>query len=506
MAAMSAAEAAAYAASRRRIFFIAGHGMETPGTFQLSGECEVVVKKNTCEVAFESEFHHAMEGLLSLPEEMARHPIRYRDQITQRMGSVMVYSRNHRRINGMEGSCVNFMYQLMMMHFREDARGNHVEIHFDMGSGIIDLARWKAARTYVGPPRIVIVRQRLPGMGPTAFHDTAENIQLIGGLYEHSIFPTMEFVETYLGIKWKEKEVELYDMLDDLRKQRFMNVTQETLCKHVAGVYYHMICRSMAPHVTPNIKEYVAQWKNWKKGNAPMNVRKIVSNPVVDRRFFRELRLRRDAYDRYYHSTPFQEKQHATNMANCRNLEASMTTLDGLLHAVNATNATNAVKQKEKEKIQRRIRFFRTIRNNKHVNCAHREENAQRANAQRAQAQRAHAHMEEAHQAALRAAQRTAQREAQRQAIEDPAQGAQAQMEEAHQAALRAAQRTAHREAQRQAKETQGAEETDQRSHSRSRSRSPTRHSSSQTHKKSQNRGNNRGNNKGKNRNRGKKT
>jgi hypothetical protein len=483
--------------------------METPGTFQLSGECDVVVKKNTCEVAFESEFHHAMEGLLSLPEEMALHPIQYRDQITQRMGSVMVYSRNHRRINGMESSCVKFIYHLMMMHFREDARSKYIEIHDDIGSGVIDLARWKAARTYFGPPRLLVVRERLPGMEPTAFCGTAENIEMIGDLYQHSIFPTKDVVETYLRIKWKQDDAELYDMLDDLRKQRFMNVTQEVLCGHVAGVYYHMICRSMAPYVTPNITEYATQLKNWKKGNAPMNVRKIVSNPVVDHRFFRELRLRRDAYYRYYHSTPFQEKQHATNMANCRNLETSMTTLEGLLHAVNATNATNAVKQKEKEKIQRRIRFFRTIRNNKHVNCAHREADAQgaqaqRAQAQRAQAQRAHAHMEEAHQAALRAAHRTAQREAQRQATET--QGAQAQMEEAHQASLRAAQRTAQREAQRQAKETQGAVETDQRSHSRSRSRSPTRHSSSQTHKKSQNRGNNRGKNRGNNRNRGNKT
>lgn len=75
MAAMSVAEAAAYAASRRRVFVIAGHGTETPGSFQLSSECEVVVKKNTCEVAFESEFNKGLEGLLSLPEEMALHPI-----------------------------------------------------------------------------------------------------------------------------------------------------------------------------------------------------------------------------------------------------------------------------------------------------------------------------------------------------------------------------------------------------------------------------------------------
>jgi hypothetical protein len=461
MAAMSAAEAAAYAASRRRIFFIAGHGMETPGTFQLSGECDVVVKKNTCEVAFESDFHRAMEGLLSLPEEMALHPIQYSNQITQRMGSVMVYSRNHPRINGMESSCVKFIYHLMMMHFREDARSKYIEIHDDIGSGVIDLARWKAARTYFGPPRLLVVRERLPGMEPTAFCGTAENIEMIGDLYQHSIFPTRDVVETYLGIKWKQDDAEPYDMLDDLRKQPFMNVTQELLCKHVAGVYYHMICRSMAPYVTPNIKEYATQLKNWKKGNAPMNVRKIVSNPVVDRRFFRELRLRRDAYYRYYHSTPFQEKQYTTNMANCRNLEASMASLEGLLHDVNATNATNAVKQKEREKIQRRIRFFRTIRNEKHAHCVHREPDQ-------------------------RAAQRAVQRE------------------EAYQAALRASQRTSHREAQRQVEEApkvaQRAKKTAQRSHSRrhsrSRSRSPIRHSGSQTHKKSQNRGNNRGKNK----------
>jgi hypothetical protein len=456
MAAMSAAEAAAYA-SRRRIFFIAGHGMETPGTFQLSGECDVVVKKNTCEVAFETDFHRAMEGLLSLPEEMALHPIQYRNQITQRMGSVMVYSRNHPRINGMEGSCVKFIYHLMMMHFREDARSKYIEIHDDIGSGVIDLARWKAARTYFGPPRLLVVRERLPGMEPTAFCGTAENIEMIGDLYQHSIFPTRDVVETYLGIKWKENNAELYDMLADLRKQPFMNVTQELLCRHVAGVYYHMICRSMAPYVTPNIKEYVTQWQNWKKGNAPMNVRKIVSNPVVDRRFFRESKLRRNAYYRYYHSTPFQEKQYTTNMSNCRNLEASMASLEGLLHDVNATNATNAVKQKEKEKIQRRIRFLRTIRNEKHAHCVDRE-------------------------ATQRAVQRAAQ------------------MEEAHQAALRAAQRTAHREAQRQVEED--AEETAQRSRSRrrsrSRSRSPTRHNGSQTHKKSQNRGKNRGKNRDK--------
>ena len=425
MAAMSVAEAAAF---RRRVFVIAGHGTETPGSFLLSGECDVVVKKNTCEVAFESDFNNGMEGLLSLPEEMALHPIQYRNEITQRMGSVMVYSRNQPRIIGTEGYCVNLMYQLMMMHFREDARGKHVEIHFDIGSGIIDLARWKAARTHVGPPRVVIVRQPLPGMGPTAFHDTEENIQLIGGLYEHSIFPTMEFVETYLGLRWKEKEAELYDMLVDLRKQPFVNVTQQFLCTHFPGVYYHMICRSMSPHVTPNIKEYVAQWQNWKKGSAPISVKKVKDNRLFDERYFTESEQRRRAYYPYYHSSLFQEKQHTTNMANCRNLEASMTSLEGLLEAVDQQNSPNAVKQKEKEKIQRKIRFLRTIRNNKHANCVHRE-----------------------------ASQRTAQR---------------------------AAQRTTHR--------AEPTEETVQHSrrHSKSRSRSPTRHNGSQTHKKSQHKNN----------------
>ena len=437
MAAMSVAEAAAYA-SRRRVFVIAGHGMETPGSFPLSGECEVVVKKNTCEVAFESEFNKGLEGLLSLPEEMALHPIPYRNEITQRMGSVMVYSRNQPRIIGTEGFCLNFMYQLMMMHFREDASGKHIEIHYDMGSGIIDLARWKAARKHVGPSRVIIVRKGVSG-------PTADNIQMIGGLYEHSIFPTMEFIETYLGITWKEKETEIYDMLVDLRSKPFINVTQKFLCNHFAGVYYHMICRSMAPHVTPKIKEYVSQWQNWKKGNAPISVKKIKDNELFNQRHLIESFQRSLAYEPYYHSRLFQEKQHTTNMANCRNLEASMTTLEGLLHAVDQQNNPHAVKQKER--IQRRIRFLRTIRNNKRANCVHRE-----ANAQRAQAQRVEGLREEAHRAALRAANRTAQREAQR------------------------------------------AEERDtaQRSRSRSRSRSPTRRNGSQTRKKGQNENKNR--------------
>jgi hypothetical protein len=371
MAAMSAAEAAAYAS--RRVFVIAGHGTETPGSFQLSGECDVIVKKNTCEVAFESDFHDAMEGLLSLPEEVTQHPTRYRKEIIQRLGSVMVYSRNQPRINGTEGSCINLIYHLMMMHFREDDRGKHVKIHFDMGSGIIDFARWKAARTHVGPSRVVIVRQRLPGMPPTAFHDKAENIQRIGGLYEHSIFPTMEFVETYLEIRWKEKEVELYDMLVDLREQPFVNVTQQFLCTHFPGVYYHMICRSMAHQVAPQIKEYVAQWQKWKKGNAPVNVKKMAANPLFDKRHVIESVRRRHALHNYYHSHLFEEKQHTTNKANCRNLEARITSMEGLLDTVNHQNVTNEVKQKERAKIQRTIRLLRAIRNEKHAECVRRE-------------------------------------------------------------------------------------------------------------------------------------
>jgi len=364
MAAMSASEAAAFAASRRKIFVIAGHGIETPGSFQLSGECDVIVKKNTCEVAFESDFHDAMEGLLSLPEEVARYPTQYRKKIIQRLGSVMVYSRNQPRINGTEGSCINLIYHLMMMHFREDDHGKHVKIHFDMGSGIIDFARWKAARTHVGPSRVVIVRQRLPGMPPTAFHNKAKNIQLIGGLYEHSVFPTMEFVETYLGIRWKEKEkeVELYDMLVDLREQPFVNVTQQFLCTHFPGVYYHMICRSMAKTVAPQIKEYVAQWQNWKKGNAPVNVKKMAANPLFNKRHFIESVRRRHALHNYYHSHLFEEKQHTTNKANCRNLEARITSMEGLLDTGN-----------QQERVQRMIRLLRAIRNEKHAECVRRE-------------------------------------------------------------------------------------------------------------------------------------
>jgi hypothetical protein len=261
----------------------------------------------------------------------------------------------------------------MMMHFREDDRGKHVKIHFDMGSGIIDFARWKAARTHVGPSRVVIVRQRLPGMPPTAFHDKAENIQRIGGLYEHSIFPTMEFVETYLEIRWKEKEVELYDMLVDLREQPFVNVTQQFLCTHFPGVYYHMICRSMAHQVAPQIKEYVAQWQKWKKGNAPVNVKKMAANPLFDKRHVIESVRRRHALHNYYHSHLFEEKQHTTNKANCRNLEARITSMEGLLDTVNHQNVTNEVKQKERAKIQRTIRLLRAIRNEKHAECVRRE-------------------------------------------------------------------------------------------------------------------------------------
>jgi hypothetical protein len=361
MAAMSAAEAAAY---RRKIFVIAGHGTETPGSFQLSDECEVVVKKNTCEVAFESDFHDAMEGLLSLPEEVARYPTQYRKKIIQRLGSVMVYSRHQPRINGTEGSCINLIYHLMMMHFREDDRGKHVEIYFDMGSGIIDFARWKAARTHIGPSRVVIVRQRLPGKPPTAYHDTAKNIQLIGGLYEHSVFPTMNMIETYLKARWEKEEVELYDMLVDLRMHPFVNITQQFLCKHFPGVYYHMICRSMAKNVPPEIKEYVAQWQNWKKGEAAVKVKKMAANPLFDKRYFIESVRRRHALHNYYDSHLFEEKQHTTNKANCRNLEARITSMEGLLDAVD---------QQERAKIQRKIRLFRTIRNEKHADCVRRE-------------------------------------------------------------------------------------------------------------------------------------
>ena len=372
MAAMSVAEAAAYAASRR-VFVIAGHGAETPGSFPLSSKCDVIVKKSTCEPASELDFNDTMEGLLSLPEEVARYPTRHIKEIIQRLGSVMVYSRNQPRINGTEGSCINLIYHLLMMHFIEDARGNYVEIHFDMGSGIIDLARWKAARTYVGPPRVAIIRQRLPGMPPTIYHNTADNIKLIGRLYEHSVFPTTELMNTYLTGRWKEKEVELYDMLVDLRRQPFINVTQKFLCEYFPGVYYHMICRSMADSVTPNIKEYVSQWKNWKKGDAAVNVKKMATNPLVDRRFFIESLRRRYGLRNYYRSHLFQEKQHTTNKANCRNLEANMTSLKGLLDAVDQQNSTNEVKQKERAKIQRKIRLLRTIRNEKHADCVRRD-------------------------------------------------------------------------------------------------------------------------------------
>ena len=171
-------------------------------------------------------------------------------------------------------------------------------------------------------------------------------------------------IQTYLGMRWKEEEVELYDMLVDLRMQPFVNVTQEFLCRTFPGVYYHMICRSMAKTVGPQIKEYVAQWQNWKKGDAAVNVKKMATNPLVDRRFFIESARRRHALHNYYHSHLFQEKQHTTNKANCRNLEARITSMEGLLDAVD---------QQERAKIKRKIRLLRAIRNEKHADCVRRE-------------------------------------------------------------------------------------------------------------------------------------
>ena len=379
---MSVAEAAAYAASRRRVFIIAGHGGERPGSFPLSGACDVIVKKSTCEEAYRDDFNMAMDGLLSLPEETVLYPTQHMNEIIKRLGSMMVYSRHLPRINGIDhGSCINLHYDLMMMHFREDEYSKYVQIYYDTGSGIIDYARWKAARTYVGPSRSVIARQRLPGMGPTEFHNTAENIQLIGGLYEHSVFPTMGMIEAYLRVKWKDREeVDLYDMLDDLRKQPYLvKTTQEFLCKHFAGVYYHMVCRSMAQNVGSNITEYETQWQTWKRGNAAVNVKKMASNPLFARRYFTESARRRHYFNRYYHSQAFQEREHTTNMANCRNLEARMTSMEGLLEAVNQQHSTNEVKQKERANIQRKIRLLRTIRNDKHMRCVHRNTAARAA-------------------------------------------------------------------------------------------------------------------------------
>jgi hypothetical protein len=174
----------------------------------------------------------------------------------------------------------------------------------------------------------------------------------------------MKFVETYLEIRWKEKEkeVELYDMLVDLREQPFVNVTQQFLCTHFPGVYYHMICRSMAKTVAPQIKEYVSQLQNWKKGNAPVNVKKMAANPLFDKRHFIESVRRRHALHNYYHSHLFEEKQHTTNKANCRNLEARITSMEGLLDTGN-----------QQERVQRMIRLLRAIRNEKHADCVHRE-------------------------------------------------------------------------------------------------------------------------------------
>jgi hypothetical protein len=174
----------------------------------------------------------------------------------------------------------------------------------------------------------------------------------------------MNMIETYLKARWEKEEVELYDMLVDLRMHPFVNITQQFLCKHFPGVYYHMICRSMAKNVPPEIKEYVAQWQNWKKGEAAVKVKKMAANPLFDKRYFIESVRRRHALHNYYDSHLFEEKQHTTNKANCRNLEARITSMEGLLDAVD---------QQERAKIQRKIRLFRTIRNEKHADCVRRE-------------------------------------------------------------------------------------------------------------------------------------
>jgi hypothetical protein len=118
--------------------------------------------------------------------------------------------------------------------------------------------------------------------------------------------------------------------------------------------------------VPPQIKEYVAQWQNWKKGNAPVNVKKMAANPLFDKRYVIESLRRRHALHNYYHSHLFEEKQHTTNKANCRNLEARITSMEGLLDTGN-----------QQERVQRTIRLLRAIRNEKHADCVRRE--AQRA-------------------------------------------------------------------------------------------------------------------------------
>lgn len=388
----------------RPVYFISGHGSEHPGTFKIPLGCVIIVKNTTCTFAHSQELNEMLNGLLFLSEKVVRNPIGNMNDIIQILGSVGVYSRDQPRINEhpeyfryhrpTPNTCVNLRYHLLNVIFNQDQHGKRVTIDDRTGSGILDLSRIRHARRgidYVNHRRSVIYAPDTPRGIQAAHRNKNRNIEYIKHLYRHSIYPTAHTIEVYVSTRWREEtEVELYDMLHDLDKQRYLiDISQEDLCLLFPGVYYHNVCRGIESAVNASGKNYVKHWNNWKKGETERKVLNLASNPVFERAFT-EAELRRNYLHQYQGSRAFEEAQHVMNGKNCRNLEERISKIEERIAAVNQSNASNEVKTREKNKIIKntRVRLLRNILYDKQTKRARREAMAREAIA-RAAARRA---------------------------------------------------------------------------------------------------------------------
>ena len=82
----------------RPVYFISGHGNERPGNFIIPFGSEIIVKSNTCTLAFTTDFNNMLNALLFMDETLIRNPIGNMNELIKMLGSVSVFTRNQPRV------------------------------------------------------------------------------------------------------------------------------------------------------------------------------------------------------------------------------------------------------------------------------------------------------------------------------------------------------------------------------------------------------------------------
>ena len=224
-----------------KAYIIGGHGSERENeTFIVPPKCIIIVK--TYAGSTTKAYSFLEKGLCSLTPMILKDPIAHYDELERVLGSLAIYRPGN--------VCPQFYYTLLQCYQMSNIYWKGCN---SFGSGVMDVDRMYTDKGLLECTRNMDPYHRSL-KNDEAFSELDQYIAVdhdsvydsiypyFSKLYQHSVFPNPQDIDTILHNAIDDGVNNLHNMLEYIGDE--VSTTQEELCSLFPGVYYHVICRA----------------------------------------------------------------------------------------------------------------------------------------------------------------------------------------------------------------------------------------------------------------------